>query len=211
MCRLGGLRRSWSGRSKWYCTMDIAARSDTAHNEAAFRLVGLPPLMDLTPGAAAITVALIDGPVGRDHPDLAVDNIRVVSATAQAACLQPESVACTHDTYVAGMLHARRDSKVRGICPGCAMVIRPIFSQTAAMRETDAMPNAALPDLAPALHDVIAAGARIINLSVGLEVWSRAEPTLDQALEHRLSTATSDELNVAPARTVAEAVSAPAD
>src|SRR5690349_9009980 len=90
-------------------------------------LVGLPALVERTAGVAAVTVALIDGPVAVDHPDLATSNIRVLSGTA--ACRQPDSVACRHGTLVAGVLHARRDSPVLGICPDCTLLVRPIFDQ----------------------------------------------------------------------------------
>src|SRR4051794_21286885 len=94
------------------------------------RLVGLPLLMELTAGAPDVAVALIDGPVALDHPDLMTENISVLPVTAAATCIQPESVACTHGTYVAGILGAKRDCPVRGICPGCSLLVRPIFSET---------------------------------------------------------------------------------
>ena len=99
--------------------------------EAALRLVGLPELMGISAGAPDIAVALIDGPVNDLHPDLAIENMRVLPGRAGATCTSPESVACTHGTYVAGILHAKRDSLVPGICPGCALLVRPIFSETA--------------------------------------------------------------------------------
>lgn len=165
--------------------LDISGRAAAgAYPEGALRLIGLPPLMELTAGVPEIAIALIDGPLALDHPDLVPDNIRVLPATRGAVCTQPESVACTHGTYIAGILHAKRESTVRGICPGCTLVVRPIFSDAAPVPETDGMPSAAVPELAAALHDAIGAGARIVNLSVGLaEAWSRAEPAVDDALE----------------------------
>lgn len=164
---------------------NIAGRSDAGWNpEAALRLVRLLALMDITAGAPDITVALIDGPIGLNHPDLAAENIRVLHQSGGGTCSRPESAACTHGTYVAGILHARRDSLVRGICPGCTLLVRSIFSEVAAVSENDGVPNAAVEELAAALHEVIEAGARVINLSVGLaEAASRAEPAIDQALE----------------------------
>lgn len=42
-------------------------------------LVKLIPLMQRTGGTAQVKVALIDGPVAMDHPDLSGQNIRQVS------------------------------------------------------------------------------------------------------------------------------------
>lgn len=165
---------------------NIAGRAEAGVDpDEALRAVGLLPLMELNGGAPELFVAMIDGPVALDHPALDVERIRVLPPSTGTTCTQPESVACRHGTNVAGILHARRDSTVRGICPGCAMLVRPIFPETAAVPETDGMPSAALPELAAALHDVIEAGARVINLSVGLAEFSwRAEPLLDRVLEH---------------------------
>lgn len=164
----------------------IVGRSEAgADPEGALRLVGLLPLMKLTTGAPAVTVALIDGPVALDHPDLATENIRLLPATTGVTCTHRDGVACTHGTYVAGILHANRDGSVRGLCPGCTLLVRPIFSEASAVPETDGMPSAAVPELAAALHDVIEAGASIVNLSVGLApVSSHAEPALDRVFEH---------------------------
>jgi subtilisin family serine protease len=153
--------------------------------EQPLDFVGLPPLMELTAGGPAVTVALIDGPVALDHPDLAAHNTRLLPARSGASCSQPESVACTHGTLVAGILHAKRDSPVRGICPGCTLLVRPIFAEAAAVPEAEGVPSAAPLELAAALYDVIEADARIVNLSVGLaENSSRSEPVLDRALEY---------------------------
>ena len=45
-------------------------------------IVGLPALMERTAGAVDVAVALIDGPVAIDHPDLASGNVRVLNDTA---------------------------------------------------------------------------------------------------------------------------------
>lgn len=149
-----------------------------------FCLVGLPPLMQLTAGSADVTIALIDGPVALDHPDLAVENMRVLPAAGTASCSQPQSVACRHATRVAGVLHAKRSGIVQGICPGCTLLIRPIFSEAAAA-EPGAAPRADPAELADALCEVIQAGARVVNLSVVLaDSWSPSQPALDQALEY---------------------------
>jgi subtilisin family serine protease len=148
------------------------------------RITGLSRLMDLTAGSPSISVAVIDGPLVLDHPGLAREKIRMLTGRTHAKCVNPVGIACTHGTYVAGVLHARRDGPVRGICPGCTLLVRPIFSDVTAVASSDGVPNATIPELSGALHDVIEAGARIVNLSVGLaESLGRAEEAMDEALD----------------------------
>jgi subtilisin family serine protease len=152
--------------------------------EAALHLVSLPALMRSTSGAPGVTVGLIDGPIALNHSDLVSENIRVLEQSGGGGCTKPESAACTHGTYVAGILHAKRDSYVRGICPGCSLLVRSIFSVATEASADNGLPNATVEELAAALREVIEAGARVVNLSAGLvEAASRPEPALDQALE----------------------------
>jgi subtilisin family serine protease len=162
-----------------------ADRSDTGCNpEAALRLVRLPALMQATTGVPSIAIGLIDGPIALNHSDLVGEKIRVLQQSRRDTCTKPESTACRHGTYVAGILHAKRDGLVPGICPGCTLLVRSIFSEAAEVSESNGVPNATAEELAAALREVIEAGARIANLSVGLtEAVSHSEPALDQALE----------------------------
>jgi subtilisin family serine protease len=140
--------------------------------------------MESTPGSSGIAIGLIDGPVAVDHPDLEVENLRTLPGPTDATCVKPESVACTHGTYVAGILRAKRDSLLPGICPGCTLIVRSIFSDTAEASANNSLPNATVAELAAALREVIEAGAHVVNISAGLtEPASRTEPDLDQALE----------------------------
>ena len=117
-------------------------RADAGWNpEAALRLVGLPALMQGNTGVPSVTVGLIDGPVALNHTELASENVRVLEESRGGACTKPESTACTHGTYVAGILHAKRDSHVRGICPGCTLLVRSIFSETAEVSDNNACPT----------------------------------------------------------------------
>jgi hypothetical protein len=88
--------------------------------------VGLQGLMSRTQGKRQIGVALIDGPVALDHPDLAHSIITQVSGSA-VTCSNGSSVACRHGTFVAGILVARRGAATPAICPGCTLIMRPIF------------------------------------------------------------------------------------
>jgi subtilisin family serine protease len=128
-------------------------------------VVNLTRLMDTTLGAPDLLVGLIDGPVAVDHSDLAGARLRALGAPA--ACSRRQSDACAHGTFVAGMLTARRGSAAPAICPGCTLLVRPVFAEPA-LGGHDAL--ASRPDeLAAAMADCIAAGARVLNLSLALE------------------------------------------
>ncbi len=62
---------------------------------------------------------------------------------------------------MAGILVGRRGSVAPAICPGCTLLVRPVFAEAAWPP-----PEAAFGDLASALVNCIAAGARVINLSL---------------------------------------------
>ncbi len=146
-------------------------------------LVRLSPLMSRSQGRRDIAVALIDGPVALDHPDLAQATIKEILADVRGSCSRLESVACMHGTFVAGMLVARRGSQAPAICPGCTLIIRPIFPENT--KNNQAMPSASPEELAAAISDAIGAGAKVINLSAALVNRSmRGERELQQALDY---------------------------
>ncbi|MFJ5546344.1 S8 family serine peptidase [Streptomyces sp. NPDC093225] len=149
---------------------------------APFDLVGLTPLMRRTSGTSDLAVGLIDGPVATGHPELVAGNVREVTATARAACTYPDSHACRHGTFVAGVLAGRRGSGAPAICPGCTLLVRPIFAETAPGHGP--MPTASPEDLAEAIRAVVAAGASVVNISADLR-WSSARgcEALTQALD----------------------------
>jgi subtilisin family serine protease len=147
--------------------------------------VGLSPLMARTSGRPEIAIGLIDGPVAFDHPDLTADNIREVPGKLPAACIDAGNAACTHGTFIAGILLARRASVAPAICPGCSLLVRTIFAEAPANGEQ--MPSASAGELADAIIDVIDAGARVINLSVALQGPSPGGGnSLQQALDFAL-------------------------
>jgi subtilisin family serine protease len=141
--------------------------------------------MARTSGRSEITIGLIDGPVALDHRDLASESIREVQGKLAAACADAGDAACAHGTFIAGILHAKRTSVAPAICPGCTLLVRPIFSEAPANGEQ--MPSASPAELAEAIFDAIDAGARVINLSVALEGSSRAGGrSLQEALDFAL-------------------------
>ena len=86
-----------------------------------------------------------------------------------------------HGTFVAGILSARRNSPAPAICPGCTLVIRPIFAEATSGREQ--MPSATQLELAKAIIDCIEAGARVVNLSLAVaQPSTKGEQALDDAL-----------------------------
>jgi subtilisin family serine protease len=125
--------------------------------------VNLTSLMHRTLGKPEITIGLIDGPVALNHPDLANQKIRAVSDRARVACSRADSLACAHGTFVAGILCARRGSSAPAICPGCTLLVRPIFLETSGVNGD--MPSATPQELASAIIESVRAGARILNLS----------------------------------------------
>jgi len=90
-------------------------------------------------------------------------------------------MACVHGTFVAGVLAARPSSVAPGICPGCTLLIRPIFPETTSDRTQ--MPSATPEQLAAAILECVDAGARVINLSLNLaQPSSKGEQALEEAL-----------------------------
>jgi len=143
--------------------------------------------MQRTSGIPDVVVALIDGPVSLEHPDLETQRIRSVVAAPPAACASSGSAACIHGTYIAGILSARRGSAAPAICPGCTLLLHPIFSEGATGR--DGAPRATPEQLAAAIVAVVRAGARVVNMSVGVSgAYSRpGERALENALDYAAS------------------------
>jgi len=149
----------------------------------ALDLVGLSQLMQRTSGRAEITIALIDGPVALSHPDLAGASLRELSGAHPSACRRPESAACAHGTFVAGMLCAARGSLAPAICPDCTLLVRPIFSDLTT--DSALVPGATPEALADAIVASVDGGARLINLSCAvMQSPPQAERLLEAALDH---------------------------
>jgi subtilisin family serine protease len=146
-------------------------------------VVRVSALMDRSQGRPEIAIALIDGPVAVDHPEFAGATIREVPGRLLATCSRADTVACMHGTFVAGVLCARRGSPAPAICPGCTLLLRPIFAETA--NGYGQVPSAMPEELAQAIIDSVDTGARVINLSSALPRPSpREESKLEQALNY---------------------------
>jgi subtilisin family serine protease len=145
--------------------------------------VKLASLMAGTGGSAQVVIGLIDGPVAKDHPGLVGARLRELASAPNEGCSLANSAACRHGTAVAGMLCASRQFLPSAICPGCTLLVRPIFS--ASGNEVGGVPNAEPEAVAGAISDCIGAGASVLNLSVSLGDASRnAADALSQALDY---------------------------
>ena len=146
----------------------------------SLELVRLTRLMERTSGHPDMVVALIDGPVSTTHPDLASAAIRGCSDDNGGTCRQPNSLACQHGTFVAGILCAKRGSIAPAISPKCTLLTHPIFPETVVSDVQ--LPTAKPEELARAVLACVDAGAHAVNLSLAL-----AQPSLKE--EHDLEAA----------------------
>lgn len=143
-------------------------------------LVRLRALMAVSSGSASVSVGLMDGPVAAGHPDLVAARIRSVGDES-AVCARVQSGACAHGTFVAGILVSRRGASAPGICPGCTLLVRPIFREA---RIGGGVPAATPQEVGRAIVECVQAGARILNLSAATgEPSTRVERELCQALD----------------------------
>jgi subtilisin family serine protease len=141
------------------------------------KLVELAALMERTSGRREIVIGLIDGPVAMDHPNFAGENIRGFPGN----CTHPTSIACMHGTFIAGILSARRGSAAPAICPGCALLVCPIFPEA-----NELIPSTTPEELSTAIIKCIDAGARLLNLSAVLaqSASTKGESALAEALDY---------------------------
>ena len=154
-------------------------------SDAAISLVRLRSLMNRSSGDAAVGVAIIDGPVALEHPQLSHANVEAVSADCRAACARADNEACVHGTFVAGILGASRDSSAPGICPECTLLVRPVFTDGGAANRRGA--QATLDEVATAVIECVDAGAHIINISASLaEPSCTNERCINDALSHAM-------------------------
>jgi hypothetical protein len=94
-----------------------------------------------------------------------------------ASCGVAPRNACHHGTFILGMLAAREDALVPGLCPECEFLHIPIFV------DGDA-PSTDSAQLAQAIVSAVRRGAHLINLSLALCQESKQDhPQLLKALE----------------------------
>jgi hypothetical protein len=146
----------------------------------ALSLIRLTRVVGERSGDPSVSVGIIDGPVDLAHPAFAGTSLRTVRRDQVARCQAPGGQACAHGTGVAGILAAGRGSPAAAICPSCTFLLYPIFG------EAEGSPAEATPaELASAIVETVDAGARIINLSLGvIPADTSADRELDAACEH---------------------------
>jgi subtilisin family serine protease len=145
-------------------------------------MVKLTELMARTSGRPDVMIGLVDGPVVTRHPDMAGEHVRKIPGGHRATCTEANSIGCLHGTFVAGILSAKRHTSAPAICPGCTLLVRPIFAdQTIG---GDQMPHATPGELAGAILDCVHADAQIINLSLA---YARPSIMEERSLEAALN------------------------
>ena len=106
---------------------------------------------------------------------------RELSSSRSSGCLRLDSAACVHGTFVAGILFGKRGSVAPAICPGCTLLIRPVFPEAT---RGAGQPASTFEALAEAILDCVRAGAHVINLSLALtQPSSRGAQKLNEALD----------------------------
>jgi subtilisin family serine protease len=150
----------------------------------------LEMLMSASTGRPKITIGLIDGPVDFSHPAFQGSKIRTIKNSQLDACKNAGNIACSHGTFIAGILCSKRGLAAPAICPDCEIILNPIFQQDSndeRINNASAVPSTTPEKLSNAIIETIDAGARIINLSLGLStsslvVYDRLQQAYDYAL-----------------------------
>ena len=142
----------------------ITPTHSTATDAWWHRLVGLDRLMQLTEGNASVKVGIIDGPVA-NNVGFQRHNVTGQPGPYGNWCTANESHACRHGTMVTGLLAGKRNTASPGICPGCSILVRQLFCEDT---HRNTCPIITSRHLAEAIVQLINAGAKIINMSVGL-------------------------------------------
>jgi subtilisin family serine protease len=145
-------------------------------------LIRLAPLMAMTGGRPEIVIGLIDGPVALTHPDIVRQNVRELAGVPGGNCSSVSNAACVHGTFVTGILAARRGSAAPAICPGCTLLLRPIFQETT--NDEGHLPSATPETLAAAIVQCVDAGAQVVNISAALTPSWQGQQPLEHALDH---------------------------
>lgn len=96
-----------------------------ATTRSILRKSGLLEIYQKTEGKTDFKIALIDGPIAREHS--CFDTARI-QQMPQTIFDTPNSSVVRHATFIASML-VGRGSKVLGLCPDCTLVSVPVVSE----------------------------------------------------------------------------------
>jgi subtilisin family serine protease len=157
----------------------------------SLEIIGLLPLMKRTEGRDDISIGIIDGPIDLNHPAFNSATVRTVTGDQLDSCRNSDSLACTHGTFVAGILVGGRNTAAPAICPKCEIVLRPIFLEEQTNEKVGKfnryLPSSTPIELAEAIIEVVDAGVKLINLSIGLSSSSILQcDELTQAYEYAI-------------------------
>jgi len=155
--------------------------------------------MSISSGSPDISIGLIDGPVDFSHAAFHGSKIRTVKDSQLSECKNAGSIACAHGTFTAGILCAKRGLSAPAICPSCEIILNPIFRQDPdngngntnnkkISKDVMNLPSATPGELSNVIIETIDAGAKIINLSLGLSApsltfYSNLQEAYDYALQ----------------------------
>jgi PatG C-terminal/Subtilase family/PatG Domain len=120
-------------------------------------------------------VAVIDGPC--EVAGLSDVLERLPTQIGAQQCDAARDNGCAHGTFVIGLLGARRDAVVPGLCPDCRLLHIPLSFD-------EAQPRGSVKKLAEAVRIAVSAGARLINLSLAVLGADEADPDLAVALDY---------------------------
>jgi hypothetical protein len=107
----------------------------------------------------AFTVAVIDGPYDAAALSGVLENAPV--RLAGGSCNTSPNSARDHGTFILGLLGARQEALIPGVCPDCRLAHIPLF-------EDAISPAASVDELATAIAKAVSTGARLINLSLAI-------------------------------------------
>lgn len=125
-------------------------------------------------GHPEICIAVLDGPVDRNHPCFDGANLTVLP-TLVADGAKADGAMSSHGTHVASIIFGQPGSPVTGVAPQCRGLIVPVFA--------DDRCSATQLDLARGIEQAANAGAQVINLSGGqLTDFGEAEGWLENAV-----------------------------
>ena len=142
-------------------------------------LVNLTPLMARSAGAPEVRIGLIDGPVANNS---ILNRKNTINVSTYPASREKQGSVAIHGTFIAGILAAARGFSAPAICPGCTLVIRPIFDDKDA--ESCVIPQTTPEELAEAMTECMQHNAKIINLSATITKFGdRQDRMIKQVLD----------------------------
>ena len=143
----------------------------------AAEILDLELLWAQTRGDPGICIAVLDGPVDEEHPCFRGAHLAHLPTTADPAC--GGGTASSHGTHVASIIFGQHDGPVRGVAPGCAGLIAPIFADEGSLSACSQL------DIARAVLQAVEAGAHVINISAGqFTTASEPDPLLARAIQY---------------------------